>query len=528
MSNQYRLYLHANGYFYHRVKVPADIRSLYGKEIQQTSLRTRDYRDAVRRLPAVIVEVDRVFSAFRAELAHAIGTQRRSLLSYPGSPVPADTRHRDHAVPCLDMADDFLESIRRVVRTEISSVRAGHDVFQTEQLSIPDISYVSKRRVLLEGVTAHKPEPGDLPLLSEIASECFRDIGRQKNWSAKTKASRNSQIGQVIEICGDKPLNRYTQSDVRLLKMVLFALPPQSHGKQQFQGLSKIEIAEVAKQLGLTGLSAESVRQIMTAMNIVFGWARAGYDLTLKNIIQPMIPPPSSTGSKRGKRHGFSATELQKLFAAPVFSGVESEAAWLKPGSVMMQRSGRFWVPLLAVYAGARLMEAVQLTREDIRFENEIWFIDITDDESGDKRLKNEFSKRKIPLHSVLVELGFIDFVSTLLTGERLFPDIEIGPPAQRHRHASKMFNKLLQIAGIKGPKKVWHSLRHSFEQACRDSGVDSAIMDQLQGHSQVGSRETYGDGYGLTALNRGIQSVQYGGLDLSHIRPFRSDCTGR
>lgn len=259
----------------------------------------------------------------------------------------------------------------------------------------------------------------------------------------------------MIEICGDKPLNRYSQFDVRLLKTVLFALPPQSHGNRQFQGLSKIEIADLAKRKGLTGLSAESVRQIMTSMNIVFGWARAEYDLSLKNIVQPMIPPPSSTGSKRNKRHAFSVGELQKLLGTPVFSGVESEVAWLKPGLVTMQHSGRFWVPLLAMFAGTRLMETVQLMGGDIRCESDVWFIDVNDDDDcSGKRLKNGFSRRKIPVHSVLLQLGFLEFASSIPKQDRMFPDITIGPPAQRHRHASKMFNKLLEAAGIKASKR--------------------------------------------------------------------------
>lgn len=83
------------------------------------------------------------------------------------------------------------------------------------------------------------------------------------------------------------------------------------------------------------------------------------------------------------------------------------------------------------------------------------------------------------------------------------------------------MFNKLLTSAGIKGPKKVWHSLRHSFEQACRDSRVDYAVMDQLQGHSQKGMRGSYGEGYKLPELQQGMQSFRYAGLDLPHIKSF-------
>ncbi|WP_367889897.1 DUF6538 domain-containing protein [Neorhizobium galegae] len=67
MVNQYRLHRRKSGYFYHRTKVPADIRELYGKQIEQRSLHTRDFRDAIRRLPAVIVAVDEAFAQFRTD-----------------------------------------------------------------------------------------------------------------------------------------------------------------------------------------------------------------------------------------------------------------------------------------------------------------------------------------------------------------------------------------------------------------------------------------------------------------------------
>ncbi|WP_069061202.1 DUF6538 domain-containing protein [Sinorhizobium sp. RAC02] len=72
MANQYRLYQHPNGYFYHRVKVPSDIHLIYGKRIEQRSLGTRDFREALRRLPAIVVEVDRLFSALRLEHAERL------------------------------------------------------------------------------------------------------------------------------------------------------------------------------------------------------------------------------------------------------------------------------------------------------------------------------------------------------------------------------------------------------------------------------------------------------------------------
>lgn len=612
MVSQYRLHQRKNGYFYHRVKVPVDIRTLYGKEIEQVSLCTRDHREAVRRLPAVIVETDQRFSRLRGEYAAEIGslsmhgmtekapvTSRLNIkriadlyaqeieaqevairaeafkdaladlrsfvrrqeippqheeyidhLEQEGDPLPvlgfihrlrlekrmasvkrsrsvgdfeayfaAVDRHAPHTSPV-----DRPSMIKAMIDAELRTLEAWHE--EPELVAHPQSG---PRRIAHEEPTQHRSsvsaidaEP-DLPLMSVIARECYAEVGKEKNWSAKTEAARHTQIKQFLEICGDKPLNQYTQQDIRDLKVTLRSLPPQAHGKKQFKGMTKAQIAEKARELGMEGLSTESVRQIMTSVSMVFGWARTERRTSLVNIVQPMIPLPSTGGNKRDKRHGFTSEELQRLFSAPVFSGVKSEADWFQSGDVSMHHTGRFWVPLLALYAGARLMEAVQLVREDIGCEGGIWFLDINEDDEDEtgKRVKNESSIRRIPVHPELVRLGFLKFVETVPVGSRLFPDIAIGPDTQRHRHASKMFNKLLAVMGVKGPKKVWHSLRHSFEQACRDSRVDSAVMDQLQGHSQKGMRANYGEGYKLPELYEGILSIRYMGLDLSHVLPI-------
>ena len=219
MSNQYRLYLHPNGYFYHRVKVPADIRQLYGKQIEQNSLQTRDYRDAVRRLPAVIVAVDQAFARFRQQHAEAVGV----LMSAGAA----------SAIPTM-----LRVVTKRVIARCGEPVRTAHK----EPNNLIVVSMASAMPVDAN----EKPVSAsvDLPLMSIISSECYTALANEKNWGAKTENARRTQIKQFIDICGDKPLNRYTQHDIRLLKTILFALPPQSHGKQEFQGLSKLQIAE--------------------------------------------------------------------------------------------------------------------------------------------------------------------------------------------------------------------------------------------------------------------------------------------
>lgn len=613
MGSQYRLYRRKSGFYYHRVKVPADIRQLYGKQIEQQSLETRDFREAVRRLPAVIVRMDRVFSRFREANAEAIGTLqmeaashavaridvRRLALEYGKRAEAEEFARRALAFKAAsenfrayraslslpECYDDFLDHwdgqgdvapvlglvhrlyieerlsafrkaratgnferwelvaddvapkadlvqrvalIKALMDAEMKVLEDWHeqpDFVEHPQMQATayDVAKPSVPETPLVSVQHVEPARPALPTMSKLYRECFAAIGKEKRWSAKTDLARHSQIKLFLEICGDKPLNEYTQADIRRFKQVLIDLPANSHSKGDFKKLSKVEAANKAKKMGVSGLSVESIRQNMTAVSMVYGWTRANYDLALQNYIVPLIPPPQSAGDRRDRRQTLDISDLKRLFRQPVFTGVKSDVDWYQPGSVDMRRTGRFWVPLLALFSGARLMEAVQLLRQDVGCENGIWFIDINDDddEESGKTVKNHSSIRRIPLHPELQRLGFVKFVETASTGERLFPDIEIGPPAQRARHASKMFNKLLHVAGVKSEKKVWHSLRHSFEQVCRDSRVDSAIMDQLQGHTQHGMRKTYGDGYGLEALQDGINSIRYEGLDLSHIEPF-------
>ena len=42
-----------------------------------------------------------------------------------------------------------------------------------------------------------------------------------------------------------------------------------------------------------------------------------------------------------------------------------------------------YWLPLLALYTGARLEELGQLRKKDIKESNGIWYINITDEAEG-------------------------------------------------------------------------------------------------------------------------------------------------
>ncbi len=71
-------------------------------------------------------------------------------------------------------------------------------------------------------------------------------------------------------------------------------------------------------------------------------------------------------------------------------------------------------VPLIAAYTGARREEIAGLMPKDIiKVECTLCF-DI--DGNDLRRIKNLPSQRKVPIHSHLIELGFMDYVEALRT----------------------------------------------------------------------------------------------------------------
>ncbi|MHA1540479.1 MAG: tyrosine-type recombinase/integrase [Alphaproteobacteria bacterium] len=109
--------------------------------------------------------------------------------------------------------------------------------------------------------------------------------------------------------------------------------------------------------------------------------------------------PPKSKGEK--KRRNYSDKEIQKLFNFPSYLQQRYNPKYFQ----------RFWVPLIALYTGARLNEICQLEICDIIKVDGIYCFDMVDEEVDiRKSLKTVKAKRRIPIHKKLIEIGFIKF----------------------------------------------------------------------------------------------------------------------
>jgi integrase len=165
-------------------------------------------------------------------------------------------------------------------------------------------------------------------------------------------------------------------------------------------------------------------------------------------------------------------------------------------------------VPLIALFSGMRSGEIIQLLSVDVREGSGVWYFDIN--KGQEKSLKTVSSKRKVPIHRVLIDLGFIDFIKSRPQSGRIFPEIKKGKDGDHSHYYSKWWRRYAGRIGFKSPKTTFHSFRHNFLDALRAAELPEYINKALMGHSDKGVHSQYGSGVTLGSLKSAIDKIEY------------------
>jgi integrase len=172
----------------------------------------------------------------------------------------------------------------------------------------------------------------------------------------------------------------------------------------------------------------------------------------------------------------------------------------------------RYWVPLIGMYQGMRLNEICQLYCVDVLQVDGLWCISVNS-EAADKELKNSASQRIIPIHPQLLKAGFLAYVEEARgKHERLWPAL----PKRRDGYAhdfGKWYQRLNRTVITSDPRKVFHSLRHSFVDYFKQLGTAEALIAEMVGHSNEKSMTMgrYGKRYQPKVLLEALKKLDYG-----------------
>lgn len=282
-------------------------------------------------------------------------------------------------------------------------------------------------------------------------------------------------------------------------------------GHREAGGVSKADAVRWKEDMQVRGLKAATIRNDISEMSAIWKYAiDSGKVVSELNPFKGILPPKPKRAAQAIKRP-FTQEE-----AVTILTSARAKRGYMR------------WLPWVCCLTGARISEICQSFKEDVKEIDGIAVLSIHDegdkDQEGVRSIKNEDSRRVVPIHPALVAEGFLDYVETLPSGSALFPDAK--PDAKfgiRSINAAKKISRWLKVDLQITDDKVRpnHSWRHWFMDACRRAQMSQEARSTLTGHSAK-LDESAGYGVGMrsfvTILSDAIATVQCPVEPLGHV----------
>lgn len=283
----------------------------------------------------------------------------------------------------------------------------------------------------------------------------------------------------------------------------------------QHKPLNDISRRDVIGYRDLVLAQGKSAVTATSKVGILRTFFRGGHNYELMKA-NPALDIRSNTPHIEKARIAFSTDDLKRIFRCPIYTENYRPVSGGKEAA--------YWLPLLALYTGARVEELAQLLVKDIREAPGMGYYLNISDEADHAHLKNKNSRRRIPVHEVLIACGFLDYVARQKKSGMLFPELKPNTRGKYGGYFSYFFSHYLrQKILITDERKVFHSFRHTFKDICRQCGIEEAVHDALTGHGKATAGRNYGnEQYPLEPLFDAMSTFTVKELDLSHllIRP--------
>lgn len=574
--------------YYHRAAVPVDIKGSYPKAEEVFSLKTKHYNEALRLVRIAAVQVDERFAEHRRKVAleradilddltpvqirAAKDAYYRHLLEededirldgfvelendgkvigdLPEDPAPTFDEHGE-------AVDEWAQGVRHQyargksdifweaeidevlgwdgvgLRLSPSSPARPRLIRALQEASVAATDAIKRRQ---QGDAAPTPEAppatsATAPLLSVKVEDWIAEKTRE-GWGEKAKDDHRHWLRVFAEVAGDKPVTDYAKADGLTFKGVLGKLPPNKAKNKILRGLSYADTAKKADALGMAPMSIANYNKAMNRVGSFFAWAEANTAAEVINPVQGLRLGDKTLA--KDKRYPISADHLTLLFSSPVWRSCRSERFCAEPGDVVLTNHWKFWLPLIALWSGARSNEIGQLRLMDVKTEDGVDFLHI-----DGERIKTAAGRRKVPIHDQLKALGLMKLVEDRRTRfapyERLFPDLKVGAMGYYSDTVTKFFSRYLKKIDIKTKTTAFHSLRHNFQDACRVAKMFNGYREAIAGREEGGSGGGYGGGgegrdgirediYPITDLNDALQGIRYPSVDWAAIPRYRSE----
>ena len=340
-------------------------------------------------------------------------------------------------------------------------------------------------------------------------------ISEKYKLTSKSEMMMRTHLEMLIEEFGDISLGKLDRGMCVKFKDDIRKLPRNRSKIQQYRNL------DFHEQVSLNvdekdRISTTTVNNILGYVSSFMKWSRINGFVEV-NFFEGMKLKKQIR--QRDERDRFTEKEIKKIF---------QKHNYIEFTEVENHKYSNYWSPLISVFSGLRLNEICSLyldniIQDKVNGRKKIWCFNILEEpDRPDKHLKTLSSKRVVPIHDTLIDLGFIEFVELLkkrhTNRQRLFQELKYGEGSYI-RNVSYFFNKkYLPLLGLKTDKKNFHSIRHTVIDHLKQKLVDISFINELVGHHHGNiDLDRYGKGYTTDIIyNKCVKKINY---ETSHTR---------
>ncbi len=295
----------------------------------------------------------------------------------------------------------------------------------------------------------------------------------------------------VIELLGNKPIGDYTKIDGRDYRNSLLKTPKNRKRVKRYRDKNIQELLSMdIPQKDL--MSFDNQTKLISRMTSCWNFFVDEYpEYVSENVFKSKTIRVNPV-KRKDRRSEFTEDDLHLIFNPKTYLPAIFDNPTGRKNTIQYPY---YWIPIISALSGCRLEEICMMRCKDLIKEKGVWVYRIREEgEYGDleTKVKNPYSERDIPLHSVLVDkLGFVRYVNHLKKQgkDRVFWELPKRGEVY-HKNVGRFFNdKYLRKIGLKeGRRKIsFHSFRHSVETHLTNQNVNPRFIDFLQGHSQKG-----------------------------------------
>lgn len=509
--------------YYFRGYIPKVLSVNLGKKTQDKKLFTKNKKEALRLIKKVKIEFDYYILGFGMDLNskiienklnsyinESLKIREEQLFNLPNTEVE-ELLSKGYFYDRIEAFQDalsykdcnFLPNIDDIIRNSLDEL---YDDLTDSQINEYKYNLIEKllrqesfiRQRVIDGYYNFKNYPDEnfiekTILVKENDSEPnliksydkFMDT-KSKNSNLTTDTINKHKLvlkSLLMYFKGDINVDNITRENIENYRDTLEKLPKRWNIREEFKDLETFE--EIIEKNNEIEIPYETL-SITTIQDKYMGKVKEFFnDINPQvNLVNNLKYDAKKYNNAKIETKEFTNEELEKMFNTSFYTK-ELEKN-------IKNNIEKVFAPILALYSTMRLNELSSLYLEDIKKDGNVYFFDIN--YNKDKTVKEDKSKRFIPIHPKIIEAGFLEYYHFAKKQgyNRLWQNLTKIKKYEGNneeglysKQISNWFQRFNDIYVTKDKSKKFHSFRNNaIDNLKQNSNANYEQRYAIQGHS--------------------------------------------